>query len=105
MTDTPKKISLRQQIEAVRFAETRQRTLLGGGTLRELRPPREAEYDMQRLGSAARTLEWLQAHEDEIRKLLEIPAERRALLWDRMAEVAELLDSKAAAPAREEGQS
>lgn len=98
------KISLRQQIEAVRFAETRQRTIMGGGTLRELRPPREAEYDMQRLGAAARTLEWLQQHEDEIRKLLEIPAERRALLWNHMAEVAELLDSKAVKPAGEEGQ-
>lgn len=77
MTENPKKISLRQQIEAVRFAETRQRTLLGGGTLRELRPPREAEYDMQRLGSAARTLEWLQAHEDEIRAFLKLPADAR----------------------------
>ncbi|MCP4561987.1 MAG: hypothetical protein GY873_08630 [Bosea sp.] len=99
------KIALRQQIEAVRFAETRQRTIMGGGTLRELRPPREAEHDMQRLGAAARTLEWLQAHEPEIRKLLEIPAERRALLWNHMAEVAELLDSKLVKPADEEGQS
>ncbi|MFC5421451.1 MAG: hypothetical protein DI537_36925 [Stutzerimonas stutzeri] len=98
------KISLRQQIEAVRFAETRQRTIMGGGTLRELRPPREAEYDMQRLGAAARTLEWLQSHEPEVRKLLEIPAERRKLLWDHMTEVAELLDSKAVKPAGEEGQ-
>lgn len=75
------KISLRQQIEAVRFAETRQRTIMGGGTLRELRPAREAEYDMQRLGAAARTLEWLQEHEDEIKAFLAFdPADRARLV-------------------------
>lgn len=71
------KISLGQQIEAVRFAETRQRSIIGGGTLRELRPDREAQYDLQRLGAAARTLEWLQQHEDEIRACLKLPAEAR----------------------------
>lgn len=71
------KFSLRQQIEAVRFAETRQRSIMGGGTLRELRPEREATYDMQRLGAAARTLEWLQSHEPEIRAFLQLSAEAR----------------------------
>lgn len=96
MSSEPK-FSLRQQLEAVRFAETRQRSIIGGGTLRELRPNREAEYDMQRLGAAARTLEWLQQHEDEIRKLLAIEPERRALLWNNMHAVAELLDQLGAA--------
>lgn len=74
---TGPKISLRQQIEAVRFAETRQRAIKDGGSLREQRPVREAEYDMQRLGAAARTLEWLQRYEDEIRIFLQLPAEAR----------------------------
>ena len=100
---TQPKVSLRQQIEAVRLAETRQRTLCTGGTVRELRRGAEAEFDMKRLNAAARTLEWLADIEPEIRKLLEIPAERRKLLWDHMAEVAELLDGKAK-PAAEEGQ-
>lgn len=92
------RISLRQQVEAVRFAETRQRTLMGGGTVRDQRPHRETEYDLKRLNAAARTLEWLQQHEDEIRKLLAIPPERRALLWDHMHAVAELLDTLGAPP-------
>ena len=92
------KISLGQQIEAVRFAETRQRSIIGGGTLRELRPDREAQYDLQRLGAAARTLEWLQQHEDEIRKLLAIDSSRRALLWTHMGDVVDLLDSKVSEP-------
>ena len=96
---TAPKISLRQQIEAVRLAETRQRTLCTGGTVRELRRSAEAEFDMKRLNAAARTLEWLADIEPEIRKLLAIPAERRTLLWSYMAEVAELLDGKAGAAA------
>lgn len=91
---TAPKISLRQQIEAVRFAETRQRQLCGGGTVRELRRDAEAKFDLARLNAAARALEWLADNEPEIRKLLEMPAERRKLLWDHMADVAELLDSK-----------
>lgn len=94
----PKKISLRQQVEAVRFAETRQRTLCGGGSVREGRPASQAEYDMHRLNAAARTLEWLQQHEGEIRKLLALDAKRRAILWDRMGDVVELLDRLAAPP-------
>jgi hypothetical protein len=72
------KISLRQQIEAVRYAETRQRAIMGGGSLRELRPSREAEYDMRRLGAAARTLEWLLTHEDEIKAFLALDPTNRA---------------------------
>jgi len=98
------KVSLRQQIEAVRFAETRQRQLCGGGTVRELRRQAESEFDLARLNAAARTLEWLAENEVEIRKLLEIPAERRNLLWDNMGAVAELLDGKAEKPAGDESQ-
>jgi hypothetical protein len=101
---TAPKISLRQQVEAVRFAETRQRTLCGGGTVRDQRRDPERDFDLKRLNAAARTLEWLVNNEPDIRKLLEIPAERRKLLWDHMAEVAELLDSKVARPIGEEGQ-
>lgn len=94
----PVKFSLRQQVEAVRYAESRQAAVKNGGSYRELRPAREAEYDVQRLNAAARTLEWLQQHEDEIRKLLAIAAERRALLWNHMHDVAELLDGLGANP-------
>lgn len=99
---TAARISLGQQIEAVRFAESRQRAMKDGGTLRELRPAREAEYDMQRLGAAARTLEWLQANEADIRKLSAIDPARRKLLWDRMGDVAGLLDQPAN-PAGQQG--
>lgn len=99
------KISLSQQVEAVRFAETRQRTLAGGGTVRGMRGESVEQFDLERLSAAARTLEWLQQNEAEIRKLLAIEPERRALLWSHMGEVAALLDKVAAGPAGEEGQS
>jgi hypothetical protein len=76
MTDLPK-FSLSQQVEAVRFAETRQASIQNGGSCRELRPPKVADFDTQRLGSAARTLEWLKIHEDEIKAFLALPAEAR----------------------------
>jgi hypothetical protein len=101
---TAPKISLGQQIEAVRFAETRQRHLATGGSVRAQRAERVEQYDVERLGAAARTLEWLKQHEDEIRKLLAMEPERRAHLWNHMGEVAKLLDSKATKPAGEEGQ-
>ncbi len=64
------KISLPQQIEAVRFAETRYRTLATGGTVKGMRGKSAEEYDLQRLGAAARTLEWLKEHEADIKALL-----------------------------------
>lgn len=100
------KISLAQQLEAVEFALRRQQSLCNGAkNIRELRPEAQAKYDADRLEAAVKTLRWLRSHEPEIRKLLEIPAERRALLWDHMGEVAELLDGKTEKPAGAEGQS
>ncbi len=97
------KISLAQQLEAVQFALRRQQSLCNGAkNIRELRPEAQARYDADRLEAAVKTLSWLRSHEAEIRKLLEIPAERRALLWNHMGEVAELLDSKAGKQAGEE---
>lgn len=99
------RISLAQQLEAVEFALRRQQSFVNGTkSIRELRPPAQARFDADRLEAAVKTLRWLQSHEPEIRKLLEVPAERRGLLWNHMAEVAELLDSKAVKPADEEGQ-
>lgn len=94
---TAPRVSLAQQLEALEFALRRQQSFVNGTkSIRELRPPAQARFDADRLEAAVKTLRWLQSHEPEIRKLLEIPAERRALLWDHMAEVADLLDTKAA---------
>jgi len=70
-------IPLIQQIEAVRLAETRQRCMLGGKPIRELRGDRFGERDMQALNAAARTLETLAINADEIRAFLRLPAEAR----------------------------
>ena len=80
---TAPKISLRQQVEAVRFAETRQRTLCGGGSVKDLRRQPEREFDLNRLNAAARTLEWLANHEGEIRAFVALPAEaqKAVLAW------------------------
>lgn len=92
MTALPK-FSLSQQIEAVRFAETRQRALIGRNTsIKEMRSEAVARLEMQRLGAAARTLEWLGDHEGEIRKLLALDVERRVTLFQHMGTVVELLD-------------
>lgn len=74
------KVSLGQQIEAVRFAETRQRHLASGGSVRSQRPERVEQFDLERLGAAARTLEWLKDHEEEIRAFLQLPPDRRQAL-------------------------
>lgn len=99
------KISLSQQVEAVRYAETRQRHLAAGGTVRGNRGERVEQFDLERLSAAARTLEWLKDHEIEIRKLLAVEPERRVLLWNHMGEVAELLDKVAVGATGQEGQS
>lgn len=89
------KISLAQQLEAVEFALRRQQSFVNGTkNIRELRPDAVARFDADRLDAAVKTLRWLQTHEPEIRKLLEIPAERRELLWKHMKEVVQLLDGK-----------
>jgi hypothetical protein len=92
----PPRFSLAQQIEAVRFAETRQRTLATGGSVKGLRGTTVEGYDLQRLNAAARTLEWLRDHEADIRALLALsPAARAtALAWG-----AEIMRREAAAEA------
>ena len=70
-------IPLVQQIEEVRFAVTRQQSLLKGAKLRELRPPAIAEHGLQRLEMAVRSLETLAVNADEIRAFLKLPAEAR----------------------------
>ncbi|MEN5083704.1 hypothetical protein ABE438_14570 [Bosea sp. TWI1241] len=71
------KISLNLQIDAVRFAETRQRALCGGGSIKDVRRPQEREFSLQALGAAARSLEVLKEQADEIRAFLRLPAEAR----------------------------
>jgi hypothetical protein len=63
----PAKISLSQQIEAVRLAETRARSLANGVSVKPMRGSSAERYDLQRLNAAARSLEWLKDHEAEIR--------------------------------------
>lgn len=105
MTSAPK-ISLGQQIEAVRFAEVRQRSLANGSSIRAWRAVSVEQHDIQRLGAAARALEWLKEHEDDIRRLLALAPERRQLLWQQMGPVVDLLDeieAQRVADLREEG--
>lgn len=99
------KISLAQQLEGVEFALRRQQSFVNGTkNIRELRGDAVAKFDADRLDAAVKTLRWLQANEPEIRKLLEIPAERRKLLWDHMNEVAALLDGKVEKPEAGDGE-
>ncbi|MCO4053425.1 MAG: hypothetical protein HEQ16_05120 [Bosea sp.] len=74
---TAPRISLNQQIEAVRLAETRQRSFAGGLSVKPMRGKSAEEYDLQRLGAAARTLEWLAANEPAIRAFAAVPADCR----------------------------
>ncbi|CAN5128011.1 hypothetical protein BH10PSE8_BH10PSE8_00820 [soil metagenome] len=70
-------IPLVQQIEEVRFAVVRQRSLMTGAKIRELRPPAIAEHGMERLEASVRTLETLAKNADAIRAFLQLPAEAR----------------------------
>lgn len=76
-------IPIVQQIEEVRFAVVRQRSLMAGAKIRELRPPAIAEHGLARLETAVRSLETLGKNADEIRAFLKLPAELRqaALEW------------------------
>jgi hypothetical protein len=67
---TAPRISLAQQIEAVRFAETRARSFANGQSVKPMRGKAAEGYDLQRLNAAARTLEWLKDNEAEIKALL-----------------------------------
>ncbi|MFC5393043.1 hypothetical protein [Bosea vestrisii] len=72
------KVSINLQIDAVRLAETRQRTLCGGGSIKDLRRPQEREFSLQALNAGARSLETLKEHVDEIRAFLLLSADARA---------------------------
>ncbi|MFA6966095.1 hypothetical protein [Bosea sp. (in: a-proteobacteria)] len=70
-------IALSHQIEQVRFAETRQRTFCQGGTVRDLRRQAERDFSLQALNAAARSLEVLKEHQDEVRAFLRLSTEAR----------------------------
>mgnify|MGYP000892658747 CR=1 FL=1 len=74
---TGPKISLAEQIESVRFAETRQRALNDGKAIKELRGPQFGKRDIERLNAAARSLEILKEDADEIRAFLRLSAAAR----------------------------
>ncbi len=74
------RISLAEQIKAVRFAETRQRALNDGKAIKELRGQQFGKRDVERLNTAARSLEALKEHADEMRAFLKLPAEAREAL-------------------------
>ncbi|MFC5393127.1 hypothetical protein [Bosea vestrisii] len=74
---TTPRISLAEQIEAVRFAETRQRALNDGKAIKELRGVQFGQRDIERLNTAARSLEILKGQADEIRAFLKLPADAR----------------------------
>ena len=61
------RISLGQQLEAVRFAAERQRTLNGGATARDQRPESVRDYDLRRLLAAVETLTWLRDNAEAVR--------------------------------------
>lgn len=71
-------IPLVQQIEEVKFAIVRQRSMLQGAKIRELRKPAIAEHGLACLESAQRTLETLAKNADEIRAFLKLPVGARA---------------------------
>lgn len=74
---TGPRISLAEQIESVRFAETRQRALNDGKAIKELRGVQFGKRDIERLNAAARSLEALKEYADEMRAFLKLPAEAR----------------------------
>ncbi|MBN9471690.1 MAG: hypothetical protein ABS35_19670 [Kaistia sp. SCN 65-12] len=74
---TAPKVSLAEQIEAVRFAETRQRSLADGRTIKELRARQFAQRDLEALNAAARSLTVLKDDAEQIRAFLKLPAEAR----------------------------
>lgn len=95
---TAPRISLAQQLEAVRFAETRQRVFAAGQAVKPMRGRSAEEYDLQRLSAAARTLEWLQLHEAEIKAFLGLPSDARGSVLATALALAE--DAKAGGPTR-----
>ncbi len=55
--------TIAEQIEEVRLAQTRAIALRSGQVIKELRPKDQVARSAEVLGSARRTLEWVQANE------------------------------------------
>ena len=83
-------IPLVQQIEEVKFAVVRQRSLMTGAKIRELRKPAIAEHGLQKLETAVRSLETLALNADEIRAFLKLPAEAREAVLKHGGTMAEM---------------
>lgn len=83
-------IPLVQQIEEVKFAVVRQRSLMTGAKIRELRKPAIAEHGLQKLETAVRSLETLALNADEIRAFLKLPAKARAAVLKHGETMAEM---------------
>lgn len=92
-------IPIVQQIEEVRFSVVRQRSLLAGAKIRELRPPAIAEHGLLRLETAVRSLETLGKNADEIRAFLQLPAEARLAVLRHGATIAQMCLACASAEA------
>lgn len=92
-------IPLPLQIDAVRFAETRQRSMLGGKAIRELRGDQFGQRDMECLNAAARSLQKLHENADEIRAFLKLPAEAREAVLRHGATMAQMCLQLASAEA------
>ncbi|HEV2552731.1 MAG TPA: hypothetical protein VGV17_03090 [Bosea sp. (in: a-proteobacteria)] len=72
------RISIGQQLEAVRFAAERQVLLNTGGRVRDERPESVRDYELQRLLAAVETLTWLKANAESVRAAHKILATQAA---------------------------
>ena len=70
---TPRKFSLAQQHEAVRFARVRQCGLAAGQSIKGLRGKQVEEYDVERLAAVLKTLDWLMINEADIKAFCALP--------------------------------
>lgn len=61
------RISVGQQLEAVRYAAERQGLLCAGGAVRDQRPESVRDYELKRLLAAVETLTWLRDHAETVR--------------------------------------
>ena len=61
------RISVGQQLEAVRFAAERQALLNTGARVKDERPESVRDYELQRLLAAVETLTWLKANADSVK--------------------------------------
>lgn len=61
------RISVGQQLEAVRFAAERQALLATGARVKDERPESVRDYELQRLLAAVETLTWLRDNAESVR--------------------------------------